>query len=379
MPDDCSKILEDAYVKAKKHLDRPLIANTGVEKKLVYVINCPRTRAGGRFLLACTLAKVHNADYDIRKPFTHFEGKDKEGSYSGRRYDEAHVQNFVTKHKLPCLQTTAFLTPGFRTKQVILTKDVDLGGRPAEMYQYVLDILHAIHTRKVTAADVLAESLRLLIIERDKRKKRLGELLKGLRQGAGALPLSCEDIINLIQQHLACKNSSRLPVLIIAAAYKTAATNLQKRILSLQQHNAADKQTGAMGDVEITLLTDEKVVTTYEMKGHAVGADDIDIAIQKIAKNPKVQNYIFITTEPIDPDVREYATQQYAELGGTEIAILGCVDFLRHFLHLFHWIRTDFLNHYQELLLLEPESAVSQPLKEAFLALRAAAAAGYQQ
>jgi DNA adenine methylase len=33
----------------------------------------------------------------------------------------------------------------------------------------------------------------------------------------------------------------------------------------------------------------------------------------------------------------------------------------------------EFLNNYQALLLVEPESAVSQPLKEAFLALRQAA------
>ncbi len=36
----------------------------------------------------------------------------------------------------------------------------------------------------------------------------------------------------------------------------------------------------------------------------------------------------------------------------------------------------DFLEAYQQLVLDEPESAVSQPLKEAFLALRQAAETG---
>ncbi len=35
--------------------------------------------------------------------------------------------------------------------------------------------------------------------------------------------------------------------------------------------------------------------------------------------------------------------------------------------------RVQFLNAYQDLLLTEPESAVSQPLKEVFLAMRVAA------
>ncbi len=51
---------------------------------------------------------------------------------------------------------------------------------------------------------------------------------------------------------------------------------------------------------------------------------------------------------------------------------LDCISFLRHFLHLFHRLRAAYLDMYQELLLLEPESAVSQPLKEAFLAMRQA-------
>jgi hypothetical protein len=66
----------------------------------------------------------------------------------------------------------------------------------------------------------------------------------------------------------------------------------------------------------------------------------------------------------------------YDQTGGIEIVVLDCIGFLRHFLHLFHRLRMDFLDTYQELLLDEPDSAVSQPLKEAFLALRQAAESG---
>jgi hypothetical protein len=43
---------------------------------------------------------------------------------------------------------------------------------------------------------------------------------------------------------------------------------------------------------------------------------------------------------------------------------------LKHFLHFFHRFRKNFLDHYQELVLGEPDSAVNQSLKEAFLTLR---------
>ncbi len=202
-------------------------------------------------------------------------------------------------------------------------------------------------------------------------------LLAGLQSGAGALPLSTEGIVTLIEQHLACRNASRLPVLLVAAAYQAAGRYLGERLKDLNAHNAADFQTGAVGDVEIYLTDENKVVTAYEMKTKTVTIDDVDAALQKITNyRGKIHNYIFITTESIDQAVFDYAKQSYEETGGTEIAILDCIGFLRHFLHFFHRSRLEFLNKYQDLVLGEPDSAISQPLKEAFLALRQAAESG---
>jgi hypothetical protein len=117
-----------------------------------------------------------------------------------------------------------------------------------------------------------------------------------------------------------------LPVLVVAAAYEAAGARLSENMLPLNPHNAADLQTGSLGDVEICLMEDDSVVTAYEMKMKRVTRD--------------------------------------------------CIGFLRHFLHLFHRIRADYLNAYQKLVLNEPDSAVSQTLKEAFLALRQVAESG---
>ena len=362
--------------RAARRLDQPLVLDASFQEKIAFVAGCPSNRAGARFVMACALAKLDDPKLDIRKPFIEvYTGRTARGAYSGRGYDEQFIFDFITKHKLPCSPTTAFLTPGFRTKNVVLTKDQKLRGRPAQMYEFILEILDAVHRARLNARDLLDECVRLLIVERDKRRKRLETLLEGLRKDPGELPLSSEDIVKLIAQHLQCKHASRLPVLVVAAAYKAATEKLGEKILRLNPHNAADRQTGAMGDVEITLLSDGNVVTTYEMKDKIVTRGDVDIAIEKIAGGTGIQNYIFITTEPVDPEVRAYASSHYAELGGVEIALLDCVSFLRHFLHLFHRIRTEFLNRYQELVLSETESGVNQALKEAFLALRKAAEA----
>lgn len=172
------------------------------------------------------------------------------------------------------------------------------------------------------------------------KDNRMATLLAGLRHSEDAMPLSSEAIVTLVAQHLACKNSGRLPVLIVAAAYQAAGDKIGERLLPLERHNAADEQTGAMGDLEICLVNDDQVVTAYEMKMKRVTINDIDRALQKIATAPTpIHNYIFITTDVVDDPVKTHAAEAYERTGGTEIAILDCIGFLRHFLHLFHRLR----------------------------------------
>ena len=258
-----------------------------------------------------------------------------------------------------------------------LTTDRDLVGQPRELYSKTLFLLDDVAQGRIPADIVFVETVRILLQMRNEKLKRMESLLETLKHKEGALPLSSEAIVDLTRQHLSCKNSSRLPVLIVAAAYKAAGERLSENLLPINAHNAADLQTGSIGDVEICLAGDSAVVTAYEMKMKRVTADDIDCAVAKIARaSVRINNYLFVTTDAIDPVVVEYAKKFYEETGGTEIAILDCIGFLRHFLHMFHRIRGEYLNAYQELVLSEPDSAVSQTLKEAFLALRQVAESG---
>ncbi|WP_298407418.1 restriction endonuclease, SacI family, partial [uncultured Chloroflexus sp.] len=276
---------------------------------------------------------------------------------------------------LPLNSTTAFLTPAFRNLDRPLTTDLDLVGRPRQVYKATLQLLDDVYQKKVTAEDLLTELVRILLLMREEKQTRINTLLAGF-SSENTLPLSSEEIINLIKQHLQCKNSSRLPVLIVAAAYYSVEEKLGERILPLHSHNAADEQTGSLGDVEVCLKNDDHVVTVYEMKLKQVTVNDINRALEKIASTTnRIHNYIFITTDDISDEVKSYAARCYEETGGTEIAVLDCIGFLRHFLHFFHRSRAKFLDSYQSLVLSEPDSAVSPPLKEVFLALRQAAEA----
>ena len=368
------QILQGIYKRAAASPQKSVISDTAIRECVDYVCRCMSNRAGVRLLMSCLLAKLDNPKVDPRNPYTEIGGND---SFSGRTYDERYLTKFINEHRLPVNPTTAFLTPTLRNIDHALTTDRELIGRPRDLYKKTLQLLEDVAESRIAADVLFVETVRVLLQLRDEKLARMASLLDALERGEGALPLSSEAIVTLISQHLACKNASRLPVLVVAAAYGAAGTRLAESMLPLNSHNAADLQTGSLGDVEICLVGDDAVVTAYEMKMKRVTQDDVDAAVTKIARATKrIHNYLFVTTDAIDPVVAEYAATFYEKTDGTEIAILDCVGFLRHFLHLFHRIRSDYLNAYQALVLNEPDSAVSQALKEALLALRQAAESG---
>ncbi len=367
-----NQILEDALQRARTLGSQPVIEDAEMLTRVEFVARCLSNRAGIRMLITCALAKLHRPEVDIRKPYTEIGGAD---SFSGRgEYDEKYVGAFAFRYQLPINATTAFLTPGFRTMNVPLAPPLKISGTPKKMYEDVIQLLDDVYRGRISAMELLVESLRQLLLIQQEQANRIAQLLSELRTTQNSVPLSSEEIVNLLQQHLRSPKSSRLPVLVVAAAYLVAAEKIGEHVNRIYAHNAADLQTGAIGDLEITLANEDQVVTSYEMKAKEVTKGDIDLAVQKVAHSGKrVDNYIFITTSAIDKDVAEYAISLYRETGGVEFAILDCIGFLRHFLHFFHRLRLEFLERYQNLILLEPESAVNQPLKEAFLALRRAA------
>jgi hypothetical protein len=369
-----TELLDAALRRATVNLQQPIVINEQMRERVEYVSKNLSNRAGVRLLMSCLLAKIHTPNVDVRKPYTQIGSAD---SFSGRSYDEQYITPFINKYDLPCNNTTAFLTPALRNRNATLAKGLNLVGRPPQLYTAVLDLLDDVHNNQVSASDLLAKTIRWLVILRNERQQRIESLLGALKTTADAIPLSSEEIVKLIDQHMSLKGTSRLPVLLVAATYNAAYLHLSERILSLQSHNAADLQTGALGDIEVTLINDERVITSYEMKDKQVTREDIDRALQKLsASSQRVDNYIFITTSEINPEVQEYARSLYAETSGIEFVILDCISFVRYYLHLFHRLRSVFLEEYQSLILAEPESSVSQPVKEAFLSMRQAAEAG---
>ncbi|QZZ18716.1 hypothetical protein J5X98_14670 [Leptothermofonsia sichuanensis E412] len=117
---------------------------------------------------------------------------------------------------------------------------MNLVGKPPQLYQAVLSLLDDVYEGRVSADTLIAEIVRLLLIDRNERQQRIEALVATLNTTKDAVPLSSEDIVNLIEKHMSLKGTSCLSVLVVAAAYQSAEEFLGERVLTLQAHNAAD-------------------------------------------------------------------------------------------------------------------------------------------
>lgn len=261
-PVPLEELLDDLVARAST-LTTPVITDPEIAAHADYVAQCPSNRAAVRLLIACLLAKIDRPEVDVRKPYTEIGGSD---TFSGRRYDEGCVARLLHKHNLPINPTTAFLTPALRNHDQPLTMDQVPVGRPRQVYVATLELLEAVENGRANAQELLLEIIRSLVMLRGEREHNLTQRLVLLAGHSRELSLSAEEIVKVISEHLQFKNSARLPVLVVAAAYIAAAPKLGEQIRSLLSHNAADRQTGAIGDVEVELPSDSRLVAAYEMK-----------------------------------------------------------------------------------------------------------------
>lgn len=139
-------ILRTAYERVSGNLTTPIINTSDIVNDIELVCRNVVNRACVRVLLACSLAKSSNPSLDIRKPYTEIGTAD---SYAGRTYDQDYIQSFVMQHHLPCNPTTAWLTPALRNRNITLTPDVNLVGRPPQVYSATLRVLTAVYEGRI--------------------------------------------------------------------------------------------------------------------------------------------------------------------------------------------------------------------------------------
>lgn len=176
-----AELLDQLLAKAIQLGGNSAVADNAILERIEYVCRCLGNRACVRLLMACMLAKLDRPEVDPRKPYTEIGGKE---SFSGRTYDEHYLTGFINANRLPCNPTTAFLTPALRNQDSTLTTKTVLVGRPPQAYKNTLQLLDDVAKGKVSAEEVLIDTIRILLAVRNDKQARMKALVAVIKHGA---------------------------------------------------------------------------------------------------------------------------------------------------------------------------------------------------
>lgn len=219
-----------------------------------------------------------------------------------------------------------------RPKPYLMDYDENIG----DIKESFLACYDEVEVNKQNAKQALAYLIFSQVCLRDKRKINI------------AVP-KIEDIIlitSLFNKHFFhkyknSKGASRLPVLALYSIYSVLVDELDRykskeaQLKPLQEHSAADSQTGSIGDIEVSDKTG-KVIEAIEVK-HDI---EIDIKIiedvkLKIMSKPVDRYYVLTTHANCEPnDEVKNEIKQIKELLGCQVIVNGVLPSIKYYLRM---------------------------------------------
>jgi len=152
-------------------------------------------------------------------------------------------------------------------------------------------------------------------------------------------------IVDLLRRHFFytykhSKGASRLPVLALYAMYAVMLEELGRfhnmELKALEEHSAADAQTGAVGDVEIIRTVDGSVFEAIEVKHNIPISEKLILDVEQKIRAKKIDRYYVLTTHhQCEPDVetaRKIASIK--NLYECQIIANGVIPSLKYYLRL---------------------------------------------
>lgn len=287
--------------------------------------------------------KAVDAGQDIR-----YHQAQLENGFSGRNIDKAVVTPFMKSVSFPAMAESGWLT---RSLEQAHPYTLDYPGKitPKSVRNAFLGIVDAVQVKGVDSREVLLYLFQLLIRQRDALNIEL----------AKPHSLSISKIIKLLKKHFTyhytCSGASRLPSLAIYAAYECMMGQVtrygDKVLCPLAKHNAADAQSGRIGDIDVNHANGtafEGVEVKHELQ---ITKQMVADAYEKF-KIYNTDRYYLLTTanmESADWDSIDREIQRIAQIHGCQVIVNGVYSTLTYYLRLLK-DPAEFIDHYVELL-----------------------------
>ena len=341
------KILNEIYEKALEgaaKADHTKDLPDGIVAQIETIVARSEANKGIVAVLVTLLThKAVDESQDIR-----YHQAQLENGFSGRNIDKAVITPFMKSVSFPAMAESGWLT---RSLEQAHPYTLDYPGKitPKNVKDAFLGIIDSVQVQRVDAKKILLYLFKLLIKQRDAMNIEL----------AKPHSLSISKIVNLLEKHFTyhytCFGASRLPSLAIYAAYESMMGEVarydNKILCSLANHNAADAQSGRIGDVDVNNSNGsafEGVEIKHEIQ---ITKQLVTDAYEKF-KIHNTDRYYLLTTANMDSadwDAIDSEIQRIAQIHGCQVIVNGVYSTLKYYLRLLK-DPAEFIDHYVELL-----------------------------
>jgi len=250
-------------------------------------------------IVTCLAIKVSNPQVDVRYHQTQIQkNTERPAGFNFRGISELQVYPWISRNRFEGAKS------GWQTRTLERPKPYTLGydENIAHVKGDFLAIFDELEERGQNAFDALVYLLHKQVVRREDMKITL------------SIPKTQDInvIVDMFQSHFfqsykGAKGASRLPVLALHAIYSVMLPQLQRykgrSVMPLNEHSAADSQTGSLGDIEVSNDAGGGIFEAVEVK-HAIQITEKVVAdVQEKIMDKSISRYYILTThQNCEPD-----------------------------------------------------------------------------
>jgi len=258
-----------------------------------------KAQTGFTNIVTCLAIKVAFPDVDIRYHQVQIQHlTDRGAGFNFRGVSEKVVYPWLNDNTFEGAKSGWQTRTFERPKPYMMTYDENIG----VIKNSFLTTFDEIEVNDQSATEALSFIIHLQLVLRESKK-----IVMSLPRTSDILL-----IVKLFREHFfhpykASNGASRLPVLALYAIYTVLVDQLDRyktmELKPLEEHSAADSQTGALGDIEIIDKATRLVFEAIEVK-HNIPLNDriVSDAAKKIMNQAVDRYYILTTHSTCEPD-----------------------------------------------------------------------------
>ena len=339
---DVQAQVRDALAKAFKEAEGDFAAQTHPQypsmseryKNAIEELNkfASKAQTGFTNIVTCLAIKCAKPGADIRYHQVQIQNQtNRPAGFNFRGVSEKVVYPWLNEHNFDGAKSGWQTRTFERPKPYMLSYDENIG----DIKEAFLACFDEVEERSQSAESGLAYLIYLQMIERERKH----------------IPLSIPKtkdislIVDVLKRHFfnkyrASKGASRLPVLALYSVYAVMVKELDrfsgKTLMVLQEHSAADAQTGAVGDIEVMDDSTGEIFEALEVKHDIEISEAILQDVQKKIMPKTIDRYYVLTThqkcEPNDDLVS--TINKIKALYNCQVIVNGVIPSLRYYLRM---------------------------------------------